>query len=68
MEERITSAEDSIQNMDTTIKNNAKWKKILTQNIQENQDTIRRPNLGIIGIYETEDFQIIEPVNIFKKL
>ena len=33
MEERISGAEDSIGNMDTTIKENAKCKKILTQNI-----------------------------------
>jgi hypothetical protein len=35
MEERISGAEDTIENMDTTIKENAKHKKILTQNIQE---------------------------------
>jgi hypothetical protein len=34
MEERISGAKDSIGNMDTTIKENAKCKKILTQNIQ----------------------------------
>jgi chromosome segregation ATPase len=50
MEERISDAEDSIGNMDTTIKENAKCKKILTQNIQEIQDTMRRPNLWIIGV------------------
>jgi hypothetical protein len=33
MEERISGAEDSIENMGTTIKENEK--KILTQNIQE---------------------------------
>jgi chromosome segregation ATPase len=33
MEERISGAEDSIENMDTTIKENTKCKKILTQNI-----------------------------------
>jgi hypothetical protein len=45
MEERISDAEDSINNMNTTIKKNAKCKKILTQNIKEIQDTMRRPNL-----------------------
>jgi predicted nucleic acid-binding Zn-ribbon protein len=35
MEERISGTEDSIQNMDTTIKENGKCKKMLTQNIQE---------------------------------
>ena len=33
IEERISGAEDSTRNMDTTIKENAKCKKILTQNI-----------------------------------
>jgi hypothetical protein len=35
MEARISSAQDSIENMDTTTKENAKCKKILTQNIHE---------------------------------
>jgi hypothetical protein len=58
MEERISGAEDSIGNMDTTIKENAKYKKILTQKIQKIQDTMRRPNLLIIGVDENEDFQL----------
>jgi uncharacterized coiled-coil protein SlyX len=40
MEERISDAEDSIENMNTTIKEHAKCKTILTQNIQEIQDMI----------------------------
>ena len=56
MEERISGAEDSIENIGTTIKENRKCKKILTQNIQEIQDTMRRPNLRIIGTDENEDF------------
>jgi hypothetical protein len=43
MEERISGTEDSIENMDTTIKENEKCKKILIQDIQEIQDTMRRP-------------------------
>jgi predicted nucleic acid-binding Zn-ribbon protein len=35
IEERISGAEDSIENMDTTIKENAKCKNILTQNIRK---------------------------------
>jgi chromosome segregation ATPase len=42
MKERISGAEDSIGNMDTTIKENANCKKNLTQNIQEIQDTMRK--------------------------
>jgi chromosome segregation ATPase len=44
MEERTSGAEDSIENICTTTKENTKCKKILTQNIQEIQDTMRRPN------------------------
>ena len=53
MEERISRAEDSIENMGTTIKENVKCKKILTQNIQEIQDKMRT-NLWIIGVDENE--------------
>ena len=65
MEERISGAEDSIGNMDTTIKENAKFKMILTQIIQKIKATMRRPNLRIIGVDEDEDFQIKGPANIF---
>jgi uncharacterized coiled-coil protein SlyX len=35
MEERISGAEDSIENMDTTIKENAKCKKIFNSKDQQ---------------------------------
>jgi uncharacterized coiled-coil protein SlyX len=35
IEERISDAGDTIENINTTIKENAKCKKILIQNIQE---------------------------------
>ena len=66
MEERMSGVEDSIENISTTIKENAKCKRILTQNIQEIQDTMRRPNLQIIGVDENEDFQLKGAANIFK--
>jgi hypothetical protein len=49
-------------------KDNVKCKKILNQSIQKIQDTMRRPNLRIIGIEESEDFQIKGAVNIFNKI
>jgi hypothetical protein len=45
-----------------------KCKKVLKQNIQEIQDTMRRPNLRIIGLDRKEDFHIKGPVNIFIKI
>ena len=68
MEERLSGAEDSTGNMDTKIKENAKCKKILAQNIQEFQDTMRRPNLRLIGVDENEDFQLKGSANIFNKI
>ena len=68
MEERISGAEDSIENIGTTIKENTKCKKILSQNIQKIQDTMRRPNLRIIGVDESDDFQLKGPANIFNKI
>jgi anaerobic glycerol-3-phosphate dehydrogenase len=66
MEAKISGAEESTEHMDTTIKGNAKCEKILAQNIQEIQGTMRKQNMGIIGIDEKEDFQLEGPVNIFK--
>jgi hypothetical protein len=68
MKERISGGEDSIENIDTTIKGNAKCKKILTQNIQEIYYTMRRANQWIIGVDENEDFELKGPANIFKKI
>jgi hypothetical protein len=48
IEERFPRVEYSIENIDITVKESAKSKKLLTQNIQEIQDTVRRPNLWII--------------------
>jgi len=61
-------AEDTIENIETTAKENAKSKKLLPQNIQEIQDTMKRSNLTIIGIEEIKDSQLKGPVNIFNKI
>ena len=42
--------------------------KILTQNIQEIQDTMGRTNLRIIDVDENEDVQLKGSVNIFNKI
>ena len=41
---------------------------ILTEKNQEIQDTMRRPNLRIIGVDENEDFQLKGPANIFNNI
>ena len=52
MEERISNAEDTIEKIDSSVKENIKSNKSLTQNIQEIWDTMKRPNLKIISIEE----------------
>jgi cell division septum initiation protein DivIVA len=68
IQERISDAEDTIENIDKTVKENAKCKNLLTQSIQEIQDTIRRPNLRIIHKEESEDSQLKGPRKIFNKI
>jgi len=68
IEDRISGAEDPIEIIDTTVKDNVKQKKLLVQNIQEIQDSMRRSNLRIIGIQESEDSQLKGPVSIFHKI
>jgi hypothetical protein len=66
--ERISGIEGTIEDIDTRAKENTKHKKILTQNIQKIQDTIKVPHLRIIKIEESEDSQLKGPENIFDKI
>jgi hypothetical protein len=68
IEERISGAEDTRENNDTTVKENAKYENLLAQNIQEIKDTMRRPNLKIVDIEEIKDYQFKGLVNIFNKI
>jgi hypothetical protein len=68
MEERISDAQVMAKEIDTTVNENSNHKKLLTQSIKEIQDTIKRPNLRIIGIEENEDSQLKGPQNVFNKI
>lgn len=50
MEEKNTRVKDTIEEIDTLVKEKVKAKKLPTQNIQQIWDTLKRSNLGIIGI------------------
>lgn len=50
MEEKNTRVKDTIEEIDTLVKEKVKAKKLQTQNIQQIWDTLKRSNLGIIGI------------------
>ena len=53
---------------DSLVKENSKYNKFLTQNIQEIWDTIKRLNIRIIGVEEGEELQLKGPENIFNKI
>ena len=50
-----------LEDMDKTVQGIQNIKKLLTQNSQEIQDTMKKPNLKIIGIEESEHSQYKEP-------
>jgi hypothetical protein len=55
MEERISGIEDKMEEIDTSLEQNAKSKKFMTENIQKTWDIIKRAKLRIIGRAEGED-------------
>ena len=65
MEERISGVEDMTEEIDSSVKENDKCNKRLTQNIQEIWKTMKRPNLRIIRI---EEVQLKGTENIFNKI
>ena len=67
IEEWISDSEDTIEKINALTKENSKSNKFSSQNIQEIWDTIKRPNLRIIGV-EGEQLRIKGPENIFNKI
>jgi hypothetical protein len=68
MEGRISGGEDNIEKIDTLVKENAKYKKFLTQNIQEIWHTMKTPNIRIVGTEKGKDSKYKRPEHIFHKL
>ena len=54
-ERDILGLEVTIENTDPPAKENINHKNLLTQNIQETWDIMKRPNLRITGIKESKD-------------
>jgi predicted RNA-binding protein with RPS1 domain len=59
---------DILEDIDIKVKENSKWKKVLTENIQEIQDTMKTQNLRIIRLEESEDPQFEKLENTFNKM
>lgn len=54
IEKKISGVKDKIEVFDTSVKENVKSKEVLTYNIQEIWNTIKRPNLRTIEIEEED--------------
>jgi predicted nuclease with TOPRIM domain len=67
IEEIISGVEGIVEEIDTTVKENSKHKKLLIQIIQEIQDTMKNLNLRINRI-ENENSQLKGPENVFNKI
>ncbi|KAL6030409.1 hypothetical protein STEG23_017097 [Scotinomys teguina] len=67
MEDRISNVEDAIEEIDSSVKENTKSKKVIKQNVQEIWDSMKSPNLRIIGIEEGE-YQLKDMENIFNNI
>ena len=67
IEDRIPGIEDTIEGIDTTVQENTNTKRLLTQNIQDIQDKMKRSNLRIHGIEDSKDHQLKGLANIFNK-
>jgi hypothetical protein len=61
-------AEDTTENIDTTVKENTKCKKAPSPKHPGNPGHNEKTNLRIIGIEESKDSQLKGPVNIFNKI
>ena len=58
MEDRIPGIKDRTKENDSSVKENNKSKKFMTENLQGIMDTIKWPNLRMVRKAEGEDFQI----------
>ena len=54
IEKKISCVKDRVEVFDTSVKENVKSKEVLTYNIQEIWNTIKRPNLRTIEIEEED--------------
>lgn len=68
MEKRFAGGEDTITEIDSSLKEKIKLEKLQIQNIQVIKNTMKRQNLKILGIDKKEDSRLQGPENIFKRI
>jgi predicted nucleic acid-binding Zn-ribbon protein len=67
-EDRISELEDKIENKEKNEELLVKQLKSCERNMQELTDSIKRPNLRLIGIEEGEEVQAKEICNVVSKI
>lgn len=67
MERKIRGFEGKIEEMDILVKENAKSNRLLTQDIQEVNDTMKRKNLRKLGV-EVEEETTLKYAEISNKI
>lgn len=65
---RISGIEDRIEETDSSIKENVKCKSITDKEVQEFGNSMKTPNLRIIGIKDFEESLLEDPESIFNKI
>ena len=68
MQERISGIENTMEEIDSSVKENIKSNKSLAQNIREIGNIRKRSSLWLRGIDEREDVQLQGTENTFKKI
>ena len=58
IQNRISGLKDTIEEIESSVKEKAKSNQRLKQNIQKTWDTMKRPKIRIIGIEEIDKFQL----------
>ena len=54
-DKRISGIENTIEEIDSSVKENVNSNKFLKQNIQQSWNSIKRPKLRIIGVEEGKE-------------
>jgi hypothetical protein len=68
VENRTSGTEDKVEELDQAVKNHEKILRKYEWNMQDIWDTMKRPNLHIMGIEQGEEIQTKGTDNLFNKI
>jgi chromosome segregation ATPase len=68
VENRVSGMEDKAEKLDQTVKDHKSMLRKYNWNMQDIWDTMKRPNLQIMGVEEGEEIQTKGPDNLFNRV